>query len=509
MGKKASTAPSGGSGSAVATSSTVTFQDIIIPSKGRANSQRATWRLLMDDRVPFTVVVEPQDEAAYIAALGATASEVAGPKAGKARHPRYRVVALDKNDQGVAYARNFILDNVAPKSGWFWIMDDDIRVFGHTEGRRVVNMSAKAMLQEVSRRMSMCIHLDHLGLFSLEYSQFSFSYDSDDAICVNSYANIAVCMNRDRMPEGLRYRLRVREDYDFVLQMLKAGFCTVRFRNLSFAVPVMGTKNGGMTPYYERQKADIRRQNRLFLEAWGHISEEVEKGAGASKRYDIKVRWSALSDITEAVALLNSVPFTGFSEDPLATTLKSPSSTAATSAAVKKQKSSAQLAPLTTVGDAAAERRAFVAEEEARHAAFRKLRKRERDEVLQTIRLEPPLAKEVKQPAAERRPRWQGWVEARYRFVDPAALAEYGLSTVPTPAVGHVVAFIPQNPKQPVLLEGTVINTWASNRGGRSSIMFTVVPARRGEQVAHCEHVFQVPADMKSVIEGLSGYYAD
>jgi hypothetical protein len=441
----------------------VKFADIIIPSKGRFASHRATWHLLIADAVPFTVVVEPQEEKAYRDALETLVASQ--PRKSGYPVPQFRLAVLDANDRGVSYARNMILDRFAPKSGWFWIMDDDIRQFGRAVDRRVVELSAEAMLTEVARRMGLCVHLEHLGMFSLEYSQFSFSYDSDDAITLNSYANIAVCMNKSRMPAGIRYRLRVREDYDFALQMLQAGYCTLRFRNLSFAVPVMGTKAGGMTAYYDAQKADIRQQNRFFLEAWGQVAEEVEKGSGPSKRYDIRVRWSALSDIDEAVAILNSVPFRGFSSDPLATILTKSSRNGAVGKATKK----ADPCPPTTApsGD----------------------KKRPRP-----VAAVPPAPR---QPTAKG---WQGWTVTKYRIITPETVAVAGLESIkPTP--GQEVVYVPVDASQPLLLQGTVINV---DRG-----CITVVPQRRGDPVCHCEHVFRVPDDFQEVYGLLATVYVD
>src|SRR3989338_4140980 len=82
------------------------FKDamIFIPSKGRSHLRNSTWAALLkgetdEEKIPFTVVVEPQDKLAYEMALGTKLidSKIAN------------IAVLPLNDQGVAYARNYIL----------------------------------------------------------------------------------------------------------------------------------------------------------------------------------------------------------------------------------------------------------------------------------------------------------------------------------------------------------------------------------------------------------------
>jgi hypothetical protein len=158
--------------------------------------------------------------------------------------------------------------------------------------------------------------------FSLEYNRFALS-SAPDTLAANSYNNIACLFNyallhnppqmryfppgvpNVRRPEDalvgylghsmLWYRFAIREDYDFTLQLIARGLCTLRFRNLSFDVPQMMKVRGGMTDYYRNCHEEIRQQNDRFVLQWPAIAQHWVKGKDDMKRDDIRVRWDLLS----------------------------------------------------------------------------------------------------------------------------------------------------------------------------------------------------------------------
>lgn len=83
---------------------------IYIISKGRANRQKTREQLIALN-IPHTTVVEPQDYQAYANALPG------------------KYLVLDKNDQGVSYARNACLsDAIRKNANALNIIDDDMRI---------------------------------------------------------------------------------------------------------------------------------------------------------------------------------------------------------------------------------------------------------------------------------------------------------------------------------------------------------------------------------------------
>lgn len=172
--------------------------------------------------------------------------------------------------------------------------------------------------------------LANTAIISLEYGRFCYyeTYD-DDAISVNSYNTIACLFRYDLMhlsmtnttspnvvqhyyplnAYGVRspadvfvgyagnmlwYRFGVREDYDFTLQLIARGLCTVRFRQLGFDVPQMAKVRGGLTDYYKNCQDEIIEQNKRFVEQWPSVAQRCMKGKNSSRREDIRIRWDLL-----------------------------------------------------------------------------------------------------------------------------------------------------------------------------------------------------------------------
>jgi hypothetical protein len=250
---------------------------VFIPSKGRAGHPSGTVALLLESGVPFTIVVEPQDAAAYREWL--TDREC-------------KLTVLPKNDQGVSYARNHILSHlVGVTDRWVWIMDDDIRCFRQKCPGAVGTGAVSPWV--VFQAVAPAAAVDpSVALMGLEYDQFAFSAKQEWTI--NSYTNVCVLLDTHALrAAAVRYRGRVREDYDLSLQCITRGLKTQRARQLSVRVPGMGRLTGGMRDYYTECRGEIVAANAAFVERWYPLCELQVKGAEA--RPDIRVKWSLLS----------------------------------------------------------------------------------------------------------------------------------------------------------------------------------------------------------------------
>lgn len=237
-----------------------------IPSKGRPHATTA--RLLEAAGVAFRLVVEPQDAPHYLQA-----------------HPSDRLCVLGADDQGLAFARNAILDR-ARKEGidWFWMLDDDISGFYRVSGRRCVPCPASEALAGAFALFS---GRSDTAIGSLEYQQFAWSAARPAAI--NGYCDVAVCIHATRTaPARYRGHLVPKEDRDFTLQVLAGGWGTFRAQRFAFACPKNGSNAGGLAPVY----ADPGREAeavRKMCDAWGpDICRPTTKRAG---RRDVSINW--------------------------------------------------------------------------------------------------------------------------------------------------------------------------------------------------------------------------
>lgn len=241
---------------------------VYVPTKARAGRPR-TARLLAGAGVPWTAVVEPQDEHAYRAALG----------------PAADLLVLADDDRGIPYARQAALDHArAAGHAWFWQLDDDIdRFYSVADGRcvpcpvDVALAGAQAALARVPR----------LAVGALEYQQFAWRARKPYAL--GSYCDVAVCL--DAGNPRLRYRtgLVFKSDRDLCLAALAAGYATARTTRWAFAAPKNGSNPGGLAAEYARAGREAE-SSRMMCELWGPaICRPLTKPDG---RPDVKINWS-------------------------------------------------------------------------------------------------------------------------------------------------------------------------------------------------------------------------
>lgn len=238
---------------------------ILIPSKNRPNSK--LFAMLRSDNLLFNIVVEPQDRQQYI---DAGYSDI--------------LIILPENDQGLPYARNFILNYCrSSKIPWFWMLDDDISNFYELVNSKNVKIGASRALEIAETFFKANTSIGQVGL---EYQQFSWSQKKD--FHINSYCDVCVCINT-AAARGLKFRESVllKLDRDFTLQILANGYKTLKVSKVSFACPKNGSNVGGL---YDVYKSGVEKQNVLKMcELWGEqICTPQIKPDG---RFDVKINW--------------------------------------------------------------------------------------------------------------------------------------------------------------------------------------------------------------------------
>ncbi len=215
-----------------------------ILSKGRAR-ERKTARLLDHIRVPYHVVIEPQDEADYAAVI-----------------PREKLLVMDKNDEGISYVRNFIWEHsISIGAERHWQLDDDIEAFIR------VNENAKVPLMSGTFLKLMEDYVDryeNVGQAGTQYTMFvprkrAWKYPP---IYLNQRV-YSCTLNRNDVP--YRYRTRLNEDTDMSLQFLKGGWCTVLFNQFLSEMSTTMTQEGGQTDIYVESTESVQNLGRLKM----------------------------------------------------------------------------------------------------------------------------------------------------------------------------------------------------------------------------------------------------
>lgn len=235
---------------------------VYIPSKGRPDS------ILINKHLQFSyVVIEPQDRLLYEKKIG-----------------KGRLIVLPKNDQGIAYARQFILDYArSQKEIWYWMLDDDIVAFYRTKNAKLLPDSAESILIEAEK---LILGHSFIGQASLEYSQFAWSQTKSCRFY--GYCDVAVAINTTLTPMvNYRTEMNLKEDRDFTLQVLAGGARTMRCSMLSFKAPKNGSNKGGLFDVYAKRGREESAVDKMCI-AWPGI---VTKHVKPDGRVDCKINW--------------------------------------------------------------------------------------------------------------------------------------------------------------------------------------------------------------------------
>jgi len=249
---------------------------VYIPSKARAEKPK-TADLLAESGVPFTVVVEPQDYDAYEAA-----------------RPEYDYMVLPEDNRGSVYARNWIRDtatSTAQYSGfaqpWYWVMDDDIDSFYIAANGKTAKCAA---VQAVRGAEGYFLGHSSLAQVGLEFQQYAWS--ATEAFVLNTACRVAMCFHAQRL-RRIRYReeMVLKQDTDFSMQVLAAGWHTARITRYAFGTGKYGESKGGQEHAYAVPGIEDEMVSRLIALWPGFVKRIVKKDG----RVDVKIDWRALA----------------------------------------------------------------------------------------------------------------------------------------------------------------------------------------------------------------------
>lgn len=242
-------------------------KEIYIATKDRADSCATAIALQKEDIKNFTLVVEPQDKGKYLEIF-----------------PDCQYLVLEKNDMGVTYARNKILDNARERNlDWFWMLDDDIKSLNLTENAKIVKKSFSEVLKRAEKVIT---ETKSVALGAMEYGQYAWAAKKERVF--NSYCDVAVLISVKNTMH-LNYRENCKEDRDFVLQCLASGFDVVRSSMTSFTCPKNGSNKGGLHDAYA--KGLENHWSKRMVDLWPGICELKIKSDG---RPDVKIHWKKL-----------------------------------------------------------------------------------------------------------------------------------------------------------------------------------------------------------------------
>lgn len=226
-----------------------------IPSKGRPKTK--TYKLFQEAGIEVIHFLEPQDYNNYNVP---------------------RKVNIEKDNKGITYVRNFMLD-YAEKNSEKWVIfcDDDVTSFGVYKGRTIkTGASIWNDILEKAKKLP-------FELIGINYTQHAWHEKKSYSIN-KKFAEVCVLMNISKIK--WRYEDDTKEDRDFQLETIKNGYGVLRFNHYWFSCPNVGSNKGGLFDLY-KQKRDKLWAEKL-VKKWYPYAKIVIKNERVDAKIDIK-----------------------------------------------------------------------------------------------------------------------------------------------------------------------------------------------------------------------------
>jgi hypothetical protein len=204
---------------------------VYVISKGRWES-RLTSKALEKIGVPYRIVVEPQERAAYASVIDPA---------------KILTLPFSNLGQGSIPARNWVWDHsIGEGAERHWILDDNMDGFYRMTGNLKVQCSTGSTFLAVE---DFADRYENVGLCGFNYFMFAKRKDAIPPIVMNTRIYSCILIQND-VP--LRWRGRYNEDTDLSIRVLKSGLCTVLFNAfLTMKTTTMTMKGGNTDDLYQ------------------------------------------------------------------------------------------------------------------------------------------------------------------------------------------------------------------------------------------------------------------
>ncbi len=228
-----------------------------IPTKKRYNTK--THKLFESSGIKFLHFIEPQEIDAYNVP---------------------NKISIEKNDMGIGYVRNFML-NFAKQNNHEWVIfcDDDVNGFGIYNGK--TERKDATIWHEIYQKAKQM----PFELIGINYVQHA--WHEKKTYSVNSkFAEVCILVNIAKIHWQYRPQFDTKEDRDFCLQAIKYGNGILRFNKYWFSCPNVGTNKGGLQDSYISKKDEIAAK-KMCME-WHPFLQMTNKKGRNDIKSDIK-----------------------------------------------------------------------------------------------------------------------------------------------------------------------------------------------------------------------------
>lgn len=239
---------------------------IYIISKGRWKS-RLTCRALDEMKIPYRIVIEPQEYENYAAVI----------------HKSKIIVLPFKNlGYGSVPARNFVWEHsISEGHERHWILDDNIEQFNRLNRNLQVKVITGAIFKASEDFVD---RYENIALAGFQYDYFAKAKTILPAFYLNTRIYSCILI-KNNLP--YRWRGKYNEDTDLSLRALKDGWCTVLFYAfIQQKAQTMTMKGGNTDELYS--KGDDRLE---FAESLANQHPDVVKVTRKFKRWHHQVNY--------------------------------------------------------------------------------------------------------------------------------------------------------------------------------------------------------------------------
>ena len=213
---------------------------LYIPSKTRWDT-RYTSKYLDYIKVPYRLVIEPQQYKQYLSEVGDPSKLLVMDMSYKDRYELCDDIGMERST-GAGPARNFIWDHsISEGHAWHWTMDDNIRSFRRLNRNERVKVSTGGVFRAME---DFCLRYSNIAMAGPNYYMFAPARQKQPPVVFNT--RIYSC-NLIRNDVPFRWRGRFNEDTIMSLDMLKAGWCTAQFNAFLQEKIQTGKVKGGNT----------------------------------------------------------------------------------------------------------------------------------------------------------------------------------------------------------------------------------------------------------------------
>ena len=228
-----------------------------IPTKGRPNTK--TYKLFQDAGIEIYHFIEPQEINKY-----------------DVPHK----IDIGKNDGGISYVRNFMLqwakDNIHE---WIIMCDDDVTSFGIYNGKTIKKGA------HIWKEIKLKAEKLPFELIGINYTQHAWHEKTKYSIN-KKFAEVCVLMNVNKIKWHYRGQFDLKEDRDFALQTIRWGNGILRFNHYWFSCPDVSKNKGGLQEKYQN-KIDEESIKKMCKE-YSPFIKLIKKKDRVDGRIDIK-----------------------------------------------------------------------------------------------------------------------------------------------------------------------------------------------------------------------------